>query len=54
MCGPGQHLQLRVAYAPTLFHEQGGMQAGRGACREDLDSLERPPHLVVCFNAGVW
>jgi hypothetical protein len=45
---------LRVAYAPGMFHDQASMPSGTGALPADLDCERQPPHLVACFNAGVW
>ena len=49
-----EHITLRIAYASCHFHDQGTLPAGPGADLVDLDSSDHPPHLVVCFNAGVW
>jgi hypothetical protein len=49
-------LELRVAYSPGLLdaqHVDRGSER-RGARQCDLDSAAQPPHLICCFNAGVW
>lgn len=51
---PKELITLRIAYASCHFHDQGSLSAGPGADLGDLDSSGHPPHLVACFNAGVW
>ncbi|KAG1656860.1 hypothetical protein FOA52_006547 [Chlamydomonas sp. UWO 241] len=52
--GEGGVFVLRIAYAPGMFHDQASIPSGAGAVLADLDCERQPPHLVACFNAGVW
>lgn len=47
-------LTLRIAYQHGLYHEAPDSRPGRTTDPPDLDSPEKPPHLVAAFNAGIW
>lgn len=47
-------LTVRVAYQHGLYHDPPETRPDLSADPRDLDTAERPPHLVAAFNAGIW